>query len=158
MHFTCIFVPILNHFANSRHSMECSPVPFKIQCTQNVSHCQKAFRFLFPVILEWDSSTLSFSTLPGGYRNSKYWPWIFVVFGIAIGTGVTSCAFTISHSSNFQILNVMFATILLLVAFSIFGCDAIMIGYAEDIVLAFNRMNRAMWELGKPTHSYHFIP
>lgn len=117
-------------------------MPFKIHCTDNVAHCQNTFRFLPPVILEWDLAESSFST------SGKPNPWFLLYFGFALVFGNASIVFTLFHFRDFPIVNVIFCAILLLIASSIFGCVAVMALNAENIVQAYNQLRSILYELG----------
>lgn len=111
----------------------------KVYCASALTSCYKQFK-LWPMAVSWNPTKESF------YLSKSYKIWFFTLFPILVGTGTSTCAFTLAHASHFKFTTVMFSGVLFPISLYVAGCGWVMFWYRDDIVLAYSRMRYLLEE------------
>ncbi len=122
---------------------------FQFQCSYALALQKKLFPYMAyaPIIINWDSSTETFTTSSKVCRT--FWIWYFNVFIVAGVIGFGSCVLVIVNASHNSATIVMAAIGLGAMSILLWGEAAIVIDKIDDIVDGLKRLKAFRQKLGK---------
>lgn len=110
----------------------------QLHCVQLISDTYRHYCFLPPIILSWNSRSKRF------YRSRHPGYWMFAVFFILLVILLPSAGFVLTHTSNFTLENILFASVFIPICGCLSTCGVVMYRKCDDITLAFGRMQHLL--------------